>query len=301
MAAPRDLPDGLTARSLTPDDVDAVVAMINACEIADTGEVMWDRADLLADSSTDGFDRERDWIGVLDDEAFVAWGLIVHRRSAWIDVHPVVRGRGVGTALRLWSIDRAREKGSDRIGQTIDDRRTDVAAMFRAAGYTPRHTSWILRIDHAGTLQEPNPPDGVELRAIRPDDEAATFAMFEEAFTEFTDRLPSSAETWRAMTVGREGFRPDDLVVAVEDGRVIGGALLLNTDDEIWVDKIAVARDRRHRGVARALLETAFRRSADLGHDHTSLSTDSRTGALTLYERLGMRVEASFTNYGIDL
>src|SRR5262249_6658192 len=160
------------------------VSMINACELADTGEVMWDRADLAADSSIEGFDRADDWIGVLDEDAFVAWGMIVHRRSAWIDVHPAVRGRGVGTARPPWSLQRAREKGSDRIGQTIDDRRSDVAAMFHAAGYTPRHTSWILRMEHPERPDEPRLPDGVTLRPIRADDEAATFAMFEEAFSE---------------------------------------------------------------------------------------------------------------------
>jgi ribosomal protein S18 acetylase RimI-like enzyme len=112
--------------------------------------------------------------------------------------------------------------------------------------------------------------------------------------------LPGSPVTWRALTVGREGFEPDDLIVAVADGRVIGGAFLIDSD-EIWVEKLAVAKDHRHRGVARALLQTAFRRSFDIGYDHTSLSTDSRTGALTLYERIGMRVQTSFTHYGIDL
>lgn len=300
MAAPLKLPDGLSVRPLTPDDIDAVVAMVSDCERADTGELMLDRADVASDSTTDGFDLERDWIGVQDGGRFVAWGMIVHSRSAWIDVHPSARGRGIGTAVRMWSIERGREKGSDRIGQTIDDRRTEVAAMFRTAGYTPRHTSWILRMRHAERPAPPQVPEGVELRPIRPEDEEPMFAMFEEAFSGFTDRLPSSPRTWRAMTVGREGFRPEELIVAVAGGRVMGGAFLIEAD-EIWVDKLAVDTDHRHRGIARALLQTAFARSFDLGHVQTSLSTDSRTGALTLYERIGMRVQASFTHYAVDL
>ena len=300
MAAPLNLPPGLTSRALTAADVDDVVAMVNACELADTGAAALERADIASDSATDGFDPAHDWIGVLEGGRFVAWGMIVHRRSAWIDVHPAARGRGIGTAVRRWSVDRAREKGSGRIGQTIDDRRLEVAEMFRAAGYTPRHTSWILRMDHPERPAEPRLPDGVELRSIQPEDEEPAFAMFEEAFSEFTDRLPGSPVTWRALTIGREGFEPDDLIVAVADGRVIGGAFLIDSD-EIWVEKLAVAKDHRHRGVARALLQTAFRRSFDIGYDHTSLSTDSRTGALTLYERIGMHVQTSFTHYGIDL
>ena len=49
------------------------------------------------------------------------------------------------------------------------------------------------------------------------------------------------------------------------------------------------------------MLHVAFGRSFDRGYDHTSVSTDSRTGALTLYERVGMRVVESFTHWGVDL
>ena len=143
-------------------------------------------------------------------------------------------------------------------------------------------------------------PDGIAISAIRPDDESSTMAMFEAAFSEFADRLPSSEATWRAMTVAREAFAPEDLIVAVDGQQVVGGALLLDSQ-EIWVDKLAVAATHRHRGVARALLQTAFRRSFERGYDHTSLSTDSRTGALSLYERIGMHVTRSFTNWGLDL
>ena len=49
-------PAGLTSRPLTLDDVDDTIAMVNTCELIDTGELMWERADLLSDISLDGFD-----------------------------------------------------------------------------------------------------------------------------------------------------------------------------------------------------------------------------------------------------
>jgi mycothiol synthase len=294
------LPSSLSARPLTLDDVDATVAMINECELHDTGETMWERADLLSDSSTDGFDRDRDWVGVFDDDRILGWAMLVHGRSVSADVHPDARGRGAGTWLREWSESRGRETGADRVGQTIDDRLNEIADLLRRAGYTPRHTSWILVMDHDEPPAEASPPEGIELRPIRASDEEGAFEMFERAFSEFADRLPSTPATWRAMTVGREGFVPEDLIVAVDGDRVVGGAFLLDSR-EIWVDKLAVDADYRHRGIARALLQTAFRRSFERGYTHTRLSTDSRTGALTLYERIGMSVQRSFTNYGIDL
>ncbi len=290
----------LSARALTIDDVDATIAMINACELHDTGERMWERADLLSDIATDGFDPAQDWVGIFDDARIVGWGLYVHPRRAWADVHPDQRDRGVGTWLRRWTEERARARGADRVSQVIDDERKEVGAMFAASGYVARHTSWILRMDHVTEPAGPTIPEGIEIRPVRPDDESSTMAMFEAAFSEFADRLPTSEATWRAMTVAREGFAPEDLIVAVDGQQIVGGALLLDSE-EIWVDKLAVASTHRHRGIGRALLQTAFERSFAWGYDHTSLSTDSRTGALSLYERIGMRVTRSFTNWGLDL
>lgn len=295
-----DLPAGLTARAMTVEDIDGVVAMVNECELHDTGELMWERADMLSDSSTDGFDRGRDWIVVLDGDRPVGWGLLVHVRRAWGDVHPSARGRGVGTWLRVWSEARAREKGAPRVGQTINDRRTDAVTLFRKAGYSPRYTSWVMRMELPERPADPVPPEDVTLRAYRPEDETEALTMFEEAFSEFADRLPSSLATWRAMTTEREGFAPDDLMLAEADGKIVGGAYLLDAD-EIWVDKLATHRDYRHRGIARALLHVAFQRSYDRGYRRTSVSTDSKTSALTLYERVGMTVHESFTHWAIDL
>jgi mycothiol synthase len=296
-----NLPQGLTARPLTLDDVDDTIEMVNTCELVDSGELMWERADLLADTSIEGFDPDADWVGVFDGERIVAWAFLQGPRHVWIDVAPDARGRGVGTALRRWAVDRAQARGNDRLGQTIDDRRTEVGTMLRTARFTPRHTSWILRMEHPTEPPKPEQPAGIQIRPVRlPEEELDTLEMFETAFSEFDDRLPSSIDTWRSTVTQREAFVPDDLVVAVDGDRVVGGAFLIDAD-EIWIDKLAVASTHRHRGIARALLRTAFRRSFDCGYDRTALSTDSRTGALTLYERVGMHVTRSFTHWTIDL
>jgi len=295
-----NLPDGLTARPLTATDVDDVIAMINACERHDIGELMWEREDLIADSSSDGFDTEHDWIGVFDGDRCVAWAMVLQQRRTFVDVHPDMRRRGIGSALQDWAVYRVRALGGAYASQTIDDRRTDVVSALQAAGYTPRFTSLVLRMDHP-VPPEPAPPDGITLRAFRPADETELLAMFEEAFSEFEDRPPSSAGTWRAMTTRREGFRNEDMIVAVDGERIVGSAFLIRSAGSIWVDKFAVHRDYRHRGIARAMLAAAFARSHELGSSFTELNTDSRTGALSFYERIGMRIRLSYTNWALDL
>ena len=294
------LPEGCTSRPLTFDDVDAVVELANTCERHDTGVVMLDREDVVADLRQEGVELPRDTVGIFEGGRMVGSAMLPGDRGAWVDVHPEARGRGIGTSLRLFIERRARERGFRRIGQTIDDRRKEAAGFLVQAGYTPRRTAWVLTIEHAERPTDPRVPDGIRLRHYHPGDEDGTFAVFEHAFAEWPDRTPSSPATWRALTIEREGFEAEDLLLAVAGEEIVGGAFLIESG-EIWVDKLAVHRGHRHRGIARALLQTAFQRSFDRGYTASSLSTDSDTGALTLYEKLGMRVSQSHTHYALDL
>lgn len=263
------------------------------------GFTMWEREDLVSDFRIDGVDPARDTVGVFRADDLVGWGFLPNDRGAWVDVHPDVR-LGIGTWLRLWSEGRAKERGAGRVGQTINDRATDAVDLLVAAGYTPRRISWILSMEHAERPADPVPPDGITLRAYLPGDEREALTMFETAFVEWPDRFPSTLGTWRAMTIEREGFAPEDLVLALDGDQVVGGAFLIDSD-EIWVDKLAVRRDHRQRGIARTLLQVAFQRGFDRGYPATALSTDSNTGALTLYEKVGMHVRESYTHLAIDL
>jgi GNAT superfamily N-acetyltransferase len=124
--------------------------------------------------------------------------------------------------------------------------------------------------------------------------------MFEDAFSEIRDRAPSTFETWRAKTIERDGFEPEDLILAEREGEIVGGAFLIDSE-EVWVDKFATRADHRHRGIARALLQAAFQRSFDRGYGVTSLSTDSTGGARPFYEKVGMHVKESYTHLALDL
>jgi ribosomal protein S18 acetylase RimI-like enzyme len=76
---------------------------------------------------------------------------------------------------------------------------------------------------------------------------------------------------------------------------------LLDDGDEVWVDKLGVDPPHQGRGVGRALVGRAFVLAHALGRPSTLLTTDSNTGALPFYERLGMVVTRSFTHWAIPL
>ena len=108
----------------------------------------------------------------------------------------------------------------------------------------------------------------------------------------------------RFATVGRPGFEPWNLRVVVDaDGAVVGVSLVLVSDNgsTAFVDRLAVRKDQRHRGLAQALLVDSFALAREHGTSTAELSTDSRTGALPLYERVGMVPTSVWVNRAVDL
>ena len=281
------------------DDVGAVVDLIAAVERSMLGVAHIQRADIASLWSTDIFTPELDGVAILEAGRLVAAAQL-YGRKADVHVHPDATGRGLGRGLRAWTEARARERGEPRVGQTVPDPNRGAIRLLTESGYVPTYSAWVLRIDHSDRPPEPRLPQGVRIRAFRPGDERQAYRVIEDAFAEWPGRSPTSFDDWRALTIRREDFAPTNFLVA-EQGSLIVGAALLIEDGEIWVDKLAVRRDVRDRGIARALLAAAFVRSFELGYATTGTSTDSRTGARTLYEKLGMTVREHYTHHALGL
>ena len=64
-----------------------------------------------------------------------------------------------------------------------------------------------------------------------------------------------------------------------------------------YVHQVAVHRDHRNRGIARALLLHAFRGFYRHGRRSCALWTHSDTQAFSLYQRLGMTVRETATHF----
>jgi GNAT superfamily N-acetyltransferase len=85
------------------------------------------------------------------------------------------------------------------------------------------------------------------------------------------------------------------------EGEPVGVCLLVVAGDVGYVDSLAVRRDRRGMGLARALLVDAFGNARDHGATRSEIATDSRTGALSLYEKVGMVVTSTWLHRAIHL
>ncbi len=297
------LPAGLIIRPLLMSDARAATELVAACELHDDGQVEIDESDILTDWRTPSLDLAAHTVGVRAGENLVAYGHVFKFRRAEVYVHPGHRGRGIGSSLIRWTWDIARLGGGTLVGQTVTDNDLGAADLFRALGYEPLWLSWILSIESTDRPVLFPTPDDVTLRDFVPGQEdREVFDVVERAFSEWPDRDPSTFADWAAHTIGRDGFEPWRLPLAVSGGQVVGAAYLLEyAGIGGWVQQIAVVREHRGRGVGKALLAHSFAAFWDRGHRTFELSTDSRTGALELYEYLGMRVRRSYTHWAKSL
>ena len=295
------LPAGLTTRALTMADAAAVTAVISAQELDDVGEVLIEEADIVADWQRPGYDVTASSIGVFDDDRLVAYAESGSGGRGDAAVHPDYRGRGIGTRLAAWMRARAGEQGQPEVGMPVPQG-SPGDVLLAGLGYRVRWTSWVLQLPEGASIPARPLPEGYVVREAGPDEYEAAWTVQEDAFLEWSVRERSTFEDWEARTIKRPGFEPDFLRVAVDPaGAVVGASVLSLSGGCAYVSQLAVDKGQRHRGLARALLVDSFRVGRDHGAPVSELSTDSRTGALGLYEKVGMVTTSVWVNRGIDL
>ena len=297
-----ELPEGRASRSPTRSDLDAVVSVIAASEEATQGVVDITAEDVRSDWERPSFDLSSDAVVVTDAGRIVAYAEVFFGR-AWVHVHPDHRGRGIGAAVLGWTESRARELGSEKVGQTVPDPNARAADLLASNGYRVRWETWVFQKDLDSEPAEPRLPDGITLRMFEEDrDDSATFELIDTAFSDWPDRDPSySFEDWAASLLRRVDFDPSLTFLVEDDGELVGVALCLVFGDEGWVEQLAVKRSHRGHGLGGALLQTAFREFYRRGLKTGCLSTESRTGARGVYEHVGMTITRSYKRYSKDI
>lgn len=295
------LPAGLTQRPLVFDDARAVYEVMAAQEQHDLGEVSIEEADIVGDWQRPSYDVSAGTVGVFDGDHLVGYAELVVGDRGDAAVHPDYRGRGIGTALAGWMQARGRAIGSTVIGMPVPvDSPGD--RLLAALGYRVRWESWELELPEGARIPERALPAGYATREATPDDYEACWTVLEDAFLEWSDRDREPFEDFLARTTQRPGFQPWHLrVVTGPAGDVVGVTFVYLFGTMGYVDRIATRQDQRGRGIAQAMLADAFAITREHGATTSTLNTDSRTGALGLYEKVGMRVYRTWVNRAVSL
>ncbi len=297
------LPSGLTTRPLSRADSRILFELIAAQELEDTGGVEIEEADLVSDWARPSHDVSASSVAVFDGDLLVAYAELLGADRGDAAVLPACRGRGIGTWLAAWLRDLARSRGSSVVGMPVPEGSAGDRLMT-ALGYRIRWTSWILRLPEGARIPERDLPSGYVMREALEEDLRPAHDVVEDAFLEWSERERESYEDFAAATFGRPGYAPWNVRVVLDDaGAVVAMALVFVSTESptAYVSRLAVRRDQRHQGIAQALLVDAFDAARAHGATVCELSTDSRTGALGLYEKVAMVPISVWVNRAVDL
>lgn len=313
------LPEGYETRAPAREYAEAVVALISACQIADTGVPDISLEELLDDWH--GLDLAEDAVLVIAPDGNPAgYADLINRSHVTVCVygyvHPEYRDQGVGSFLVAWGERLTRE----RMLHAPEDARVVVQHYVNAAnegarrllessGYAPVRGVYVMETSLDETPPQPHWPADITIRTLVPErDERAVFEAVEDAFRDMWGRPRGTFERFVGMT--RQGSFDPSLWFLAMDGEEIAGVTLCKTlAGEGWVDVVAVRLPWRKRGLGLALLRHAFTELYTRSVHKVSLSVDAEsiTGAPRLYGRAGMSVRESYVIHlkelrqGVDL
>ena len=293
--------DDLVAGPLSLDDLPALLTFLHRYDRRYFGEPLMDAEDLQADLSDPELDLAADTLGLRTPDRTLVAGAFVTTRGHleaqfaedWDT--PELRSRLVD-----FGENRGRQRGLAAVFQFLAEADADGAAWLLDRGYRRTYTAWILRLDPDTPIRGRDLPPGYAVRPFAADDAEATFTVIRDAFAEWDTAPARTFDNWRASTLDRPNADPSAFRVATFAGEVVGASIVFDSPDEAWVSQLAVAKPHRGRGVAQQLLADTYSAARARSVPQAGLSTDTRTGALDLYLRLGMRVLFSLDNYRLD-
>jgi mycothiol synthase len=279
-------------RPAGPDDLDAVLAVLHARDLADLGVTDYTREDLDEEWSLSEVDLAWDTVVAETDAGEIVGYALIRSPGTMAVVAPDHEGEGIGAQLLAWAERRARERGDRRHRQWIAGGDERARALLLGAGYQPERSYWRMFRPLDGPLDAPSPPAGITLRPLDVDADAVrVHALNEVSFATNPDYRPETLAEF-----GEEHLRAHDLAPELSclatDGQALVGFLLARRwsgEGVGYVDLLGVDPAYRARGLATVLLLTAFARFAADGLREAQLGVASdNPRALRLYERCGM-------------
>jgi len=304
-------------RPATRGDAPEVVDLLNACDAAEIGEPDSTLEDLETDWAMEGFDPASDaWVAEgphgLVGYAYAGDQFRTGELEADLWVHPEhhepeLAGRLLGLAERRAAAI-AVERGYEhpRLDVFCASANRVKRDLLRKHGYELARTVYRMTVDLGGELRSAPAPEGLEIRAFRPEiDERTMFATMHGAFADHFRRSDEPFESWKARLLGHPSFVPELWWLAWDEaaGEAAGAVIAYDHGDLGWIQGLGVRRAWRRRGLGAALLAHALAAFKARGQLRVDLGVDAEgaTRPLRLYERAGMQSTAAYELYAKPL
>lgn len=235
------------------------------------------------------------------DGQIVGYAAMSREVTMLVVVAPEHEGQGIGSRLRRWAEQRDRARGTTRHSQWIAAGNQRARALLLTADYRPGRSYWRLARTLDDIHTSGSPPDGVTLRPVDVDQDAPALQTLNDvSFKASADYRPYSFAAFYQEHLRPHDFDPELSHVAEADGRPVGFLLARRRREENagFIDLLGVHPEHRSRGLATAMLQTAFARAAAAGLRQVELGVASdNPNALRLYERCGMTKRFRYDTY----
>jgi mycothiol synthase len=246
-----------------------------------------------------------DWLRVLEVD-----GRIAGYGDLWLagdEVAVDVAAPGHWRVFLEWAEETAREQGAARV-RVASYAGEELAEALESRGYRFWRSAYTMRLDLGETAPEGSPlPPGIDLRSFTAGDQDAVRIALNEAFEGDPFFHKVSPAHFREFYLRAQGFDPSLWLLAWDAGELAGFVLAFpkrSGDTALgWVQSLGVRPQWRRRGIGEALLRVAIGRLHARGLRAVGLGVqaDNATGALGLYERVGMRPVSRIDNWVLDL
>jgi mycothiol synthase len=283
----------MNVRPFADEDAPAVAALVSAEE-----ERLYGRPGRIAGADIlmfRGYSKEA-W--VWEEEGTIGASALfgVHGEAAQVHGFVAAKGRGLGTEILERGEAFGRAEGVEKIITTSAEPNADARALFELRGYREVRRFYEMAIELTEEPSAPALPAGLVVDELRNDEYQAFYDALNEAFAEHWGWHPEPFEKWFERRQGQHRDEHGPIWFVVRDGDEL--AAVTRNDLALagggYVGAIGVRPAWRGRGLAKALLKRTFAEFWSRGTKRVGLDVDTQnaTGAVALYERVGMHVEA---------
>ena len=291
------------------EDIDRVVAFMNACDTAEFGLPDTDLAD--QQEQWDNMDLSRDaWIA-LENGSIVGFSCVngsQNRIDFDLNVYGTLSPAGLGIELVHLCETRAHEMlaaspdwhPAYMVGYASQGNSESVAA-FGQNGFKVETYQFRMQIDFNLPIEEPTWPQGYSLRPFQAGDEQALYDLVQSAF-DWPGHVVTPFNEWHSALFRGGRFDPECFVTLWQGERLVGAALSYDDSGRGWIRQLVIAKEQQGKGLGSRLLQHMFTFYQSRGAVSVALGVASRNSkAGEFYERCGMHRSREFLEFHKEL
>jgi mycothiol synthase len=236
------------------------------------------------------------WVWEADGRMVASASYGVHGDAANTRGIVADKGRGLGTEIVRRGEAFAHAEGVKKIIAGTPEPDVAARALFERHGYREVRRFYEMAIELTEVPPPAALPDGLVVDEMREDEYEAFYDAMNEAFAEHWEWHPELFEDWLGRRHGQHRDEHGPVWFVVRDGEEL--AAVIRNDADVagggYVGAIGVRPAWRGKGLGKALLHRTFGEFWRRGTTRVTLDVDTQneTGAVALYERVGMRVDA---------